>query len=137
MMNRKKLASCVLSLCVLANAAGSLSASAITAPKPEKYTTLPPTTCRNNSVLYLDRSSILRNKSFTIDLSSADGKVYYYDKGRNIKIVSHNDRGVPDAKNADAIQSRNGLDKSRRDVYDAMMYNAGKAYDFYVALGFR
>lgn len=146
----KKVLAFSTAACSAAMALTSLSSSA------EDYTTFLSvsdqftqnvTECRNNPVLYKSRSSVLTHGTFYLDTSKYNNNEYYYDLKRNIKIVRFepNQDPLTDTKGAipkkvyvKDMVNRTELGKNIkiRRVYDAIMYNIEKAYDFYAEFGF-
>ncbi|NLD49548.1 MAG: M4 family metallopeptidase, partial [Clostridiaceae bacterium] len=101
----------------------SLQATVFTANAVTEYTPCNDVSVVRNPILYKESSDILGKYSFSVNLAQKDGKTYFYDMKRNIFC------GLS-MSNIDSTDSTNYYHEN-----NALLYNVGKAWDFYNDLG--
>ncbi|KNY30110.1 dockerin type I domain-containing protein [Pseudobacteroides cellulosolvens] len=101
----------------------SLQATSFTANAVTEYTPCNDVLVVRNPILYKTSSDILGNYVFSVNLAQKDGKTYFYDMNRNIIVGSS-------MSNIESTDSTNYYHEN-----NALLYNVGKAWDFYNGLG--
>jgi len=119
---KRKLKRAIAAAVIAVSTLTSLQATVFTSNASSGYTPYNDVLVVRNPILYKPSSDILGNYVFSVNLAQKDGETYFYDMNRNILIGS-------------SMSNIVSTDSSYYHDNMALLYNVGKAWDFYNDLG--